>query len=110
MIQITKLKINYKLYFFIKYIAKNGNYICAVNDEIVSKDDGNQMFKNLILESENYKVEKSAINKNNSEIIEYISSGIDKYAHYIDNYKQYREAMDNNERLYKLIEEFEAIC
>lgn len=110
MIQITKLKISYRLYFFIKYIAENGNYICAVNDEVVSKDDGNQMFKNLISESENYKVEKSAIDATNDEIIKYILKNVDKYVCYIENYNQYREAMDNNERLYKLSREFKAIC
>lgn len=110
MIQITKLKISYRLYFFIKYIAENGNYICAVNDEIVSKDDGNQMFKNLISKYENYKVEKSTIDATNDEIIKYILKNVDKYACYIENYNQYREAMDNNERLYKLSREFKAIC
>lgn len=110
MIQITKLKISYRLYFFVKYIAENGNYICAVNDEVVSKDDGNQMFKNLISESENYKVEKSAIDATNDEIIKYILKNVDKYACYIENYNQYREAMNNNERLYKLSREFKAIC
>ena len=32
---------------FVKYIAENGNYICVVDGKIVSKDEGNQIFKEL---------------------------------------------------------------
>lgn len=99
-----------KYHSFIKYIAENGNYICVVDGKIVSRDEGNQIFRELKREHSNCKIEKEICHLNNDEIIDYIDSQIDKYANYIDNYKQYRSAMDTNERLYDLIRKFKSIC
>lgn len=95
---------------FVKYIAENGNYICVVDGKIVSKDEGNQIFKELKREHSNCKIEKEVCHLNNDEIIAYIDGQIDKYANYIDDYNQYRSAMDANERLYDLIQKFKSIC
>ena len=110
MIKITKLKYgSYKRKYFVKYIAENGNYICAIDDEIVLPNEGNNIFKELKSEWEDCSVEVTILDKNNAEIIEYIEKGIDKYVEYIDNYYQYKDAKDNNDRLYKLISKFKSI-
>ena len=95
---------------FVKYIAENGNYICVVDGKIVSKDEGNRIFKELKSKNPNCKIEKETHNLNDNEIIDYIDNKIDKYANYIDDYNQYRSAMDANERLYDLIRKFKSIC
>lgn len=103
-------KISYNVHhIFTKYIAENGEYICTINDEIVSKNEGNETFRNLISEAEDYTIEKTILNKNDMEIIEYIKGGIDEYVEYIDDYYQYKNAKDNNDRLYKLISKFKSI-
>lgn len=99
-----------KYHSFIKYIAENGNYLCVVDGEIVSKDEGNQMFRELKSKYPECKIEKETDNLNNNEIIDYIDNQIDKYANYIDDYNQYKSTMDVNEKLYKLISEFKSIC
>ena len=99
-----------KYHSFIKYIAENGNYLCVVDGKIVSKDEGNQMFRELKSKHPECKIEKETDNLNNNEIIDYINSQIDKYANYIDDYNQYKSVTDFNERLYKLISEFKSIC
>ena len=99
-----------KHHYFDKYIAENGHYVCTVNDEIVSKEKGNEIFKNLKSKSHKCSVTKEIILKNDNEIIEYIESGIDKYAVYIDNYKQYKEAIEHNRKLEKLVYSFKSIC
>ena len=99
-----------KYHSFIKYIAENGNYLCVVDGKIVSKDEGNQIFRELKSKHPECKIEKEIDNLNNNEIIDYIDSQIDKYANYIDDYNQYKSAMDANERLYDLIKKFKSIC
>lgn len=99
-----------KYHSFIKYIAENGNYICAVDGKIVSRDEGNQIFRELKRKHPNCKIEKEICHLNNDEIINYIDGQIDKYANYIDDYNQYRSAMDANEQLYDLIQKFKSIC
>ena len=110
MIQITTVKYSYHYKYFKKYIADNGNYICAVDGDIVSKEEGNEIFKNLKSEYPNCVVTREIIYKNDMEIFEYLENGIDKYVEYIDNYYQYRQAKDRNEQLWKLISNFRTIC
>ena len=110
MIKITKLNYgSYRSKRFVKYVAENGNYICAIDDEIISPHDGNEVFKKLQSEWDNYSIEIILLDKNNEEIISYIENGIDKYVEYIDNYNQYRIAKNKNEQLYNLISNFKSI-
>ena len=111
MIKITTLRFNgYNYKNFAKYIAENGNYICVVNDEIVNPSDGNKLFRDLKMEYPNHSIEITTLDYNDDEIIKYLDSGIDKYVEYIDNYRQYRDAKENNNRLEKLISKFKSIC
>ena len=103
-------KISYNVHhIFTKYIAENGECVCTIDDEIVSKNEGNEIFRNLTSKAEDYTVEKTILNKNDTEIIEYIKENIDEYVEYIDDYYQYKNAKDNNDRLYKLISKFKSI-
>ncbi len=123
MIKITTLKYDsykntkdfehgsYRTKNFVKYVAENGNFICTVNGEIVTKEEGNKTFRELKSKFYNdCKVEKELLNYNDEEIIKYLKGGIDRYVEYIDNYNQYRKVKDNNERLWKLVSEFMNIC
>ena len=98
-----------KHHYFTKYIAENGHYVCTVNDEVVSRDEGNEIFKNLKSKAKKCSVTKETILKNDKEILEYLDGRIDKYYMYIDNGKQYNEAVEQNEKIYKIIRWFEVM-
>lgn len=94
---------------FTKYIAENGNAVCAINDEIVEPDVGNDIYR--ALKEENAVVtNRVAIEMNDEEIVKHLESGIDKYVEYIDNYRQYMQAQEKNNRIRKLISEFRRIA
>lgn len=99
-----------KHHYFTKYITENGHYVCTVNDKVVSREEGNEIFKNLISEADEYSVEKETILKNDNEILEYLDGRIDKYYMYIENGKQWSEAKEQNEKIYKIMRCFEAMC
>ena len=98
-----------KHHYFDKYIAENGHYVCTVNDEVVSREEGNEIFKNLKSKAKKYSVTKETILKNDAEILEYLDGSIDKYYMYIDNGKQYNEAVEHNEKIYKIIRWFKVM-
>lgn len=110
MIKITTMKHYGKTYYFKKYIAENGNFICTVDGEVVSKDEGNKLFLELKSKYPKCVIEKEIIDLNDKEIIESLDKRIDKYVEYIDDYTRYRQIKDINEELYKIIYEFESIC
>lgn len=94
---------------FTKYIAENGKAICAINDEIVEPEAGNDIYRAL-KEDNAIVTDREVIEMSDKEIVEYLESGIDKYAVYIDNYRQYAQAQESNDRIRKLISEFRRIA
>ncbi len=94
---------------FIKYIAENGNAVCAINDEIVEPEAGNEIFRKLKAKGA-YVSDREVIDMDNEEIVRYIESGIDHYVEYIDDYRRYEQVRSQNDRLHKLILEFGRIA
>lgn len=94
---------------FTKYIAENGNAICAINGEIVEPEAGNETYRKLKAKGAIVK-DREVFDMNDAEIIEYIESGIDRHIEYIENYRQYAEAKEHNDKLYKLASEFRRIA
>lgn len=94
---------------FKKYIAENGNAVCAIDGEIVEPNAGNEVYRKLKAKGAKC-VEREVLDMSDEEIIEYLDSGIDKYSMYIDNGRQWEEAEMRNYKLRKLIKEFERIC
>lgn len=94
---------------FTKYIAENGNAVCTINDEIVEPNAGNDLYRKLKADGA-VLYKRMVTDAGDDKIIEIIEDGIDRYIEYIDNYKQYAEAKESNDRLYKLASEFERIA
>lgn len=95
---------------FKQYTADNGNSIYTIDGKIVSKNEGNNIFVNLIRSSKEYTVEKSTLDLSTAEIIKNLQLSIDEYPEMIDNYQQYKSALAHNDKIYHLISEFEKIA
>ena len=104
MIKITWINNNN----FTKYIANNGKSVCTINDEIVSREEGNKIFSR-IKKAEKANIEKKEIEKNDEEIIKFLSGRVDTTVEYIDNYSQYKEAIARNGRILSIITEFKKV-
>ena len=98
-----------RLHRFTKYIAENGNAVCTVDGEIVEPNEGNDTYRKLKAKGA-VCTSRETWDMNDSEIVEYIERGIDKFTHYIDNYKQQQQAEANNDSLYKLSSEFKRVA
>ena len=94
---------------FTKYIAENGNAVCTINNEIVGRNAGNDIYRALKADGA-VVTERDTYDMDDNEIIEYLESGIDKYVQYIENYNQYAQAQEHNDKLHKLIAEFRRIA
>lgn len=94
---------------FVKYVAENGNFICAVNGEMISQDDGNALYRKLKKKGA-ICITREAIDANDDETISYIEDGIDKYVHYIDDYRRYQQTEECNATLRKVSSAFKAAC
>lgn len=95
--------------YFTKYIAENGNAMCVVDNEIVEPSAGNDVYRKLKARGATC-LSRTTKDASDSDIIEFIESGIDKYAEYIDNGRQYDEACRRNYKLRKLASEFRRIA
>lgn len=95
--------------YFEKFIAENGNYICAIDDEVVDRDEGNAIYKEMKARGAVCVLNETG-DRNDEEILSYIEAGIDHYAAYIDNYKQYREVEERNAKLRKLASAFRQVA
>ena len=105
MIKITYLNNNN----FTKYIAENGKFICTVNDEIISGEEGNKIFSKIKNTTKQINIEKKETEANNEEIIKHLSKRIDTTVEYIDNDRQYKEAIARNGKILSIITEFKKI-
>lgn len=94
---------------FMKYIAENGKAVCAIDGEIVEPSAGNDVYRKLKAKGATC-ISREVLDKSNTEIVEYIESGIDRFADYIDNYRQYDEACRRNYKLKKLVSEFRRVA
>lgn len=110
MIKTTILNYNTGTYdriaVFRQYEAENGNSVYTVGDNMVTKDEGNERFKELIKASVSHTVTKNIQDADNEEIIDRIEQGYDPYVEYIDNYSQYRSACAHNDYITSLCNTF----
>ena len=94
---------------FAKYIAENGNAVCAINDEIVEPSKGNEIYRELKASGAKC-TERETIEASDSEMLDMIESRVDRHVEYIEDYKQYRAACERNDRLYRLAAEFRRVA
>ena len=95
---------------FREYIAENGASLYTIGNRIVTRDEGNQEFLNIVRRATRYAVEKTAVNANNDTILKNLNGSIDQYVEYIDDYRQYKAACAVNEEIYKIIHAFKAVA
>lgn len=89
-----------------KFTAENGNILCAVNGAIVTKEEGNQMFRDAESKYGKAEVERESKLASNLDILTYFDSNIDHYTCYIDDYNQMKAAEARNRVWEKLRAEF----
>ena len=115
MIKITEVKITtpsdyYEYHVFEKYIAENNKALCLVDNEIVTADEGNTFYRELISRATKVKKKVHEIKADNAKIIERFQNSIDPYPQYIDDWKTYERTIKFNELMYKLIDTFKTIA
>ena len=93
---------------FTKYVADNGKFICAINDEIITPEEGNAVYRSY-KECGAVCTQHETSNESNNDIVSIIESQIDRYAVYIENYNQYAVAEEKNRKMRKLLTAFKAI-
>lgn len=92
---------------FIQYVAENGNSVYVISgNEIVTKDEGNKLFLELVNTEKNVKVTKNVIDANDEDILSRLDEGVDKYTEYIDNYNQQLEAEKHNRKIWAIMDAF----
>ena len=91
---------------FEKIIAENGEYICVVDNKIVTPEEGNALFIKLRKENPSCKIERVIKDFNNDEILNYLDNRLDKYTQYIDNYRQCHEAEYENDKIRNIMKAF----
>ena len=114
MIKITEVKITtpsdyYEYHVFEEYIAENNKALCLVDNEIVTADEGNTFYRELISRATKVKKKVHEIKADNAKIIERFQNSIDPYPQYIDDWKTYERTIKFNELMYKLIDTFKTI-
>lgn len=103
------LKKGNSYYIFEKYIAENGNIMCAVDDEVTTREAGNEFYKELKTRGA-VCTSRKTWDMDNEEIADYIKSGIDRNVEYIDDGKRYFAVKARNDKLWKLLKEFRNIA
>ena len=90
---------SYKTVLFVTYTDEDGNKHYTVNGRDVSKDSGNDTYKEL-KKFGTVKFDVTVIDENNvQEIIDSYMKGYDLYTQYIDDYKQCLEAEERNDNI-----------
>jgi hypothetical protein len=75
----------------------------------LTKEEVDKIYRELKSYGEKMKLEHTTKNITIDEYIKQLDNSIDKYYMYIDNGKQYDEAVAHNAHLYKKIEQYEAL-
>lgn len=96
--------------YFKSYIAENGKAVYVVGDELVTKEEGNNIYKELINNNPNYKATVHKTNTTDNEICKILENCIDPYYYYIDNTKDAEAVHKHNEEIYKILEAFKKVA
>lgn len=111
MIRVTNLKCACKngyytiaCYLFITVENKdNGKKLYFVDKKEVTKDEGNNFYKELVKKYKNISKEISIVEYNDDEYIKKLEDCIDPYTCYIEDYRQMEEAESKNEEIRNVI-------
>lgn len=99
--------IHYK--FFRQYVAENGNKMYMVDDKIVDKATGNEMFNSLLKQYPQAEVKTAVTNENDREIIDGFKKRIDTHTQYIDDYEQQKAREAENDKFRDIINYFDSL-
>lgn len=91
------------------FTAENGNVLYAVNGAIVTKEEGNQIFRDAEAKYGKAEVERESKPASNVDILNYFDSNIDRFTCYIENYNQMKAAEARNRVWETLKAEFRKI-
>ena len=97
------------LHTFQTFRADNGNVLYTVDDEVVTKDEGNDRFKKWCVGK---KAEKNIVEQDMSdtEIKSYLFNSMDQSIDLITDYTQYEEARQHNVQIMNTLHAFEQIA
>lgn len=95
--------------YFKSYIAENGKAIYVVDDKVVTKEEGNNIYKELTNKYK-YRATIHTVDANDKEICEKLKNCIDPYYHYIDDTRQWEVVQKHNEDVYKILNAFEEVA
>ena len=93
-------------HLFLTYEADDGRKEYYLDNQLVTKEQGNNVYLDM-KRTDNIKEVIHITSENKQSIIDFYMRGYDEYADYIENGRQWRQAVDNNEeilRSVKLIE------
>lgn len=89
----------YKDYFFRTFIDNQGNKEYSINGRETAKEEGNQLFKDIMKCGKEIKREDSSEEVTYQEMIDRLMKGYDEYVQYIDDGRQYRQACEANQKI-----------
>ena len=95
---------------FREYVAENGASLCTIGNRIVTREEGNLEFLNIVKRAKHYVTKKTTIDASDKEILERLNGNIDRYVEYIDDYRQYKATCVANDEIHKVIHAFKAIA
>ena len=90
---------------FTQYTAENGNSIYTIGNRLVTKEEGNKEFIDIVSKYE-HETTRSSSDKNDDDIIEGLRSSIDPWTMMIDDYTQMKEAEAHNDAIYAILSAF----
>ena len=99
------------IHTFQKITDNNGNVIefeCDYKDGL-TEEEVSKIYKNYLKIGTDMKRKLTTQHITISDYIAMFYKGIDKYVEYIDDGRQYREAVEANNKLYKKIEQYTAL-
>ena len=93
-------------HYFELHTNHRGEKECYVDDKLVTKDEGNDFYKELKSYSTFEVISKVTRDYTYDELIKNYSDSVDQYTDYIENYQQQLAAEEHNSWLYSRIEKF----
>ena len=107
----TGWKYPYDTTRFIKeYRADNGKSIYKYYDRIVTRDEANEIYKEICSDCKSHKAKATTVKATDEEIIKRFEDAIDPYTAYIDDWEQEQEANAYNELMRNLIAKFKKVA
>ena len=98
-------------HYFKKITDNNGNVIEYLyhSKEGSTKEELDKKYRELQNIGQDMKMEHTTLNITIDEYIKKLEKGIDQYVEYIDNGRQYREAVENNRKIEARIKKYEEL-